>query len=624
MRKPAFILQVIFLLLSNGYTHYADAQCVATFPYSENFESNNGSWTTGGNASDWSWGTPAKPVIHAAASGAKCWITGGLVTSSYANNENSWLQSPCFNFSTLSNPYIRFKLFWETEKKYDGACFQYSTDGGTNWTTLGSYADFTACPTNNWFNTSGISALGNPGWSGNVQPTAACSGGAGNGSGNWVLAQHEMAALAGKPNVKFRFAFAAGSVCNNYDGFAVDDIEISEAPAATAVFTYSCTGSNSVNFTPVVAGCNPSYSWDFGDPVSGTANTSTNTSPDHFYSAPGSYTVTMTATLPGFAPVTVTRSVNILQVDVSVTKPILCFGTGNGELTASVTPAGNYQYNWNTSPVKTSSVIGPLIKGTYTVNVTGANACAAFETVTLTEPAELQLNLKVINAYCGKSNGSAKMNAAGGVTPYSYMWAPGNNYTDSMGDLAPGFYSAHITDANGCKVSLSFNMIDQNNLSVNLGRDTFFCPGQRLILSPGIFSSYKWQDNSTDPSFTVSQTGEYSLMVTNDSGCVATDTIKITVDCRDIYFPTAFTPDGNGRNDGFGALGNVFILKNFTLKVFNRWGNIVFLTKDPLQRWDGRVSGTENGSSSFTWIAEYELPALKGKQFRKGVVTLIR
>jgi gliding motility-associated-like protein len=621
MRKPVDIIRIIFIVLLTGFIQHAHTQCVSTFPYNENFESNNGSWTSGGTSPDWAWGKPAKAVINSAASGTKCWITGGLNGNGYANNENSWLQSPCFNFTTLAKPYLRFKIFWETEKKYDGASLQYSIDGGGTWATLGSYADFTACPSNNWFNTSSINALGTTGWSGNIQPTAACTGGAGNGSGAWVLAQHEMASLAGKNNVKFRFTFAAGSVCNGYDGFAIDDIEISEAPPATASFNYACTGSNTVNFTPAVSGCNPSYSWNFDDALSGTSNVSTSSSPTHFYSDAGQYTVTMIATVPGFAPVTVTKTVTILQVDAAITQVINCKGDKSGSIAAGVMPAGNYSYSWNTSPIQNTAMATALGQGNYTVTVTATGVCTATESVTLTEPEKLVAVLKVADAYCGKNNGTAKASVTGGTPPYSYSWTTVSANQDSTGSISPGSYQLTVTDLNGCSTNSGFSIFNINNLKINLGRDTFICPGQQLLLSPGLFSTYKWQDNSAGSVYKVTQTGDYSVAVTNDSGCVASDTIKITVDCRDIFFPTGFSPDKNGRNDGFGPLGNLVALRNYSLKVFNRWGEVVFQSKDPYEKWDGSYTGKSVGTASFVWLAEYETVNKTGKVVRKGVVT---
>lgn len=89
---------------------------ISNAPLYRRFELNDGSWFTGGNSSDWAWGTPAKPVIRNAGSGSKCWITGGLTGNNYAGGEASWLQRPCFNFSQLQYPHISFDLFWETEK----------------------------------------------------------------------------------------------------------------------------------------------------------------------------------------------------------------------------------------------------------------------------------------------------------------------------------------------------------------------------------------------------------------------------------------------------------------------------------------------------------------------------
>ena len=73
-----------------------------------------------------------------AGSGVKCWITGGLNVQGYNGDENAWLQSPCFDFTNLKHPYLKFKVFWETEGKNDGANLQYSIDKGVTWQMIGS------------------------------------------------------------------------------------------------------------------------------------------------------------------------------------------------------------------------------------------------------------------------------------------------------------------------------------------------------------------------------------------------------------------------------------------------------------------------------------------------------
>ena len=522
------------------------AQCITTFPYTENFEASNGSWTPGGTASDWSWGHPIKPVINAAASGNNCWIVGTLTQSSYSNNQNSTLTSPCFDFSTLTSPYIRFNVFWETEKKYDGASFQYSIDGGNNWTTLGSYSDFQNCPADNWFNTSGITALGTDGWSGNIQLTAACTGGAGNGSGQWKIAQHEMFNLAGQPNVRFRFRFAAGSVCNNYDGFAIDDIWVGEFIYKTSNFNYNCVSANSVSFVPEGSGCSM-YTWDFGDPASGADNTSAVFNPTHVFSGPGTYLVSCTLQIGSFVP-PVVKQITITDVNITIVTPINCDGD-MATIQAQVSPAGSYNYQWTTSPPQTTAIATGLPAGNYKVTVTGANTCSNSDNITLTQPI-------------------------------------------------------------GVKTSL--------------GNDTVICPGEQLILDAGNFASYSWQDGTTTRTFPVTQTGTYFVTVTDNNNCQDADTIRVTVDCSDIYFPSAFTPNGDGRNESFGPLGNSAAVSKYSLRIFNRWGQLVYRSDNPMEKWNGTIDGKLVATGSYAWFSEYTIESRKLNRRQKGTVTVIR
>ena len=98
-------------------------------PYLQNFEQNTLGWSTGGTNSSWIWGVPAKSVINTAASGMKAWMNGGL-TSQYNSNENSWLESPPFDFTYLYNPELEMKVWWDSETATDGAIVQSSVNGG--------------------------------------------------------------------------------------------------------------------------------------------------------------------------------------------------------------------------------------------------------------------------------------------------------------------------------------------------------------------------------------------------------------------------------------------------------------------------------------------------------------
>ena len=105
----------LYLFFLNSL-HSAYAQCtnpLNTFPYNEGFELNNGNWTAS-TTIHWQWGTivpGTKSIINTAATGSKCWIVGGLSGANYAGG-NSYLTSPCFNFSSLSNPEISFNVLF--------------------------------------------------------------------------------------------------------------------------------------------------------------------------------------------------------------------------------------------------------------------------------------------------------------------------------------------------------------------------------------------------------------------------------------------------------------------------------------------------------------------------------
>ncbi len=764
-----FVVFLIFVFLSASSSLLA--QCgtpIAAFPYSEDFEISNGNWTTGGVFSDWTWGAPSKPVINGAGSGRKCWVTGGLTGSFYNLGEQSWLQSPCFDFSSVQHPYIGFQVFWETESNYDGATLEYSVDNGNTWQTAGSPSDPQNCLNNNWFNNPSISKLpAAEGWCGNVR--------AGNGSGTWVLAQHTMPFLAGAPKVIFRFFFGAGTVQNDFDGFAVDDIMIGEAPANNAAFSFNCTGGNTVSFRDASANCPDRYQWNFGDPGSGAANTSSAVNPSHTFSAAGTYDVTLTVSGPDNAPSTVTKKVSVISLAAGAyTSMLNCNGDANGSATVIASGGtGSYTYSWNTIPVQTTATAINLSAGSYTVTVTPATGCASSLNFTIAEPPKLTLgmtstpatctsstgsvtatvtggsggyhyvwipanidNPSIINvpagkyyltvtdlngctirdsivvkdtsslrvsmtsqtAQCGGSNGSVNANVSGGNGPYTYSWTPPNANSPILNNVAAGKYYLTVTDINGCTSndsvvvkdtnSLALSLAaqpavcgnsngtatasvaggkspyhyswtplyadtavlaaipagkyyvtvndangclrndsvvvkDTNTLRISLGKDTTLCQGDSFQLTPGSFSTYAWQDNSSMPAYTVASAGTYWVSVTDTLHCTASDTIKVVSDCGEIYFPTAFTPNGDGRNEYFGPLGNLYAITDYQLSVYNRWGQMVFQSTDPFRKWNGVLSSGLIDASTYTWFARFTYRDQKN-MLRKGTVTIVR
>jgi gliding motility-associated-like protein len=642
-KTTAFIFSfaLMFCLVQKTY-----AQCatpINTFPYTEGFEASNGSWTTGGTASDWAWGTPNKPVITGAANGStKCWIVGGLTGIAYNNGERSWLQSPCFDFTTVQHPYISFSVFWEMEQRFDGAGFQYSTNLGATWTNVGSFPETPNCLNTNWFNFSPITNMNGlatvrDGWSGNIQATSGpCLGG--SGSGQWVNAQHTMPGLSGVPNVIFRFIFGAGTSCNNYDGFAVDDIEIGEAPPNIASFAPTCVNSTTYKFENSSTPC-PNSSWDFGDPASGAANTSNTPSPTHTFSSTGQqYTVTLTVSSPDNAPDVSSQTVYVLGANAQPVTNNSCFGDNNGSAIVNVNPpaAGPFFYSWSTVPAQTTQTATGLAAGTYTVTVSALNRCQTTASVIITGPNAFAPAVTIIQPGCGIATGTATIKETGGTPPYTYAWSPSGGNGPTASGLVPGDYIVTVTDSKGCKEDIMVKIETAQPLSVTIPvkKDAScfgFKDGSATALPSGGNQPYTYSWNTVPAQNTATANnlaaGNYMVTVTdNTGGCIASASVQVNEpapgSCGDVYFPNAFTPNGDANNPDFGVLGNVAAVSNYLLLVYNRYGELVFYTRDPLKRWDGFYKGKQL-SGSYVWAATF---TYKGsiKREERGSVMIIR
>lgn len=619
MRFVRLTIFVLFIFIADD----ALPQCatpISSFPYLQDFESGDGGWVPE-NGLHWNWGViSGKPVITAAASGVKCWVAGSL-TSNFYNSGTSALTSPCFDISSLAHPRVGFHIFWETEKKYDGATLQYSVDNGSNWAVLGSINSNQNCIGANWFNQDPVNFVGLQGWSGNVQPTTgSCQGG--NGSGAWLNATHSLEGLGGN-HIIFRFVFGAGTICNDFDGFAFDDFFIEEAPPNDADFSGTCAGNLSATFTPSIDGCINTILWDFGDPGSGANNSSNETSPTHQFNSGGTYTVTLTVSFNTGANVVVSHPLTVLDLTTQINQPLLCNGDANGSISLSVNPAGSYNVVWNTSPPQTTPTISALGAGTYVATVSGTGVCTSNISTSLSAPAAMLLNISNRNAYCHNPNGFIKATISGGTAPYTYQWSNGSSESTITG-LPAGNYDVKVTDIKGCNMQSPIIIINDINqaISVNIGRDTTICPGESLFLSPGNFTSYFWQNGTTSAHFTVSQTGYYSVSVKDSLGCSGTGSINVMVDCPNVYFPNTFTPNNDWLNDGFGPWGGLSLLSKYRMNVYGRWGELIFTTDDPYKKWDGSYKSSLLPTGTYTWYASFRLRGTVN--FRKGTVTILR
>ncbi|MGZ5243452.1 MAG: T9SS type B sorting domain-containing protein, partial [Bacteroidia bacterium] len=115
--------------------------------------------------------------------------------------------------------------------------------------------------------------------------------------------------------------------------------------------------------------------------------------------------------------------------------------------------------------------------------------------------------------------------------------------------------------------------------------------------------------------------GRYILKVTNNKGCENSDTINITQECDPhIWVPNAFTPFNEEPNNTFKPV--VYDVFTIEMKIYNRWGELVFVTRDINKGWDGTFNGSPCTADMYLWTITYT--GFQTNEYIYGTVNLLR
>ena len=132
--------------------------------------------------------------------------------------------------------------------------------------------------------------------------------------------------------------------------------------------------------------------------------------------------------------------------------------------------------------------------------------------------------------------------------------------------------------------------------------------------------------NSTaivNPTFNYDDSMEYVIRLKNNAGCFFYDTLEVRIfEVSDFQVPSAFSPNGDGHNDKLD-LFLIGIKELLHFYVFNRWGQLLFETTDPAQKWDGKFKGKEQPAETYVWLAE-GIDGSGKKVIRRGQTILLR
>ncbi|MDF2455119.1 MAG: large protein [Cytophagaceae bacterium] len=290
--------------------------------------------------------------------------------------------------------------------------------------------------------------------------------------------------------------------------------------------------------------------------------------------------------------------------------------------------AGYAAYYWNGNPLDSvHQTLEVNTVGRYTVTVKNQHGCIASDTMEVLTIHPLPVaSAQDAQSCAGKT---VTLSASGGNT---YEWLPGGETTPSI-QVTPSAtttyqliaYDLHHCASNVQRVTVyvfpvsSDPVFERSSLQHCFDDDSY-------TLSAAWGNSFLWiPTGETTQAITVEQAGIYSVTVSDVNGCKVIATITIENNCpASIYVPSGFSPNGDGLHDDLEIFGRNFT--DFSIMIFNRWGEIIFVSNDRNNRWDGKYRGEEMPIGTYPWIIHYKnvYDVSKKEHTMNGSITLVR
>jgi len=318
-------------------------------------------------------------------------------------------------------------------------------------------------------------------------------------------------------------------------------------------------------------------------------------------SAPGVYTEMFTSVLGCDSTSTVTLS-NFPPVTVNFTNVPSCPQGSTGSSTVVIGGGIALDYLWSTGDTGTPTISG-VPSGTYTVTVTDGNLCTQVAETLINEQSNIDIQSQFLPPTCvGDSDG--QLTILNGQPTWTYS-IDGTNFQASpiFDGVAAATYNVTIQDTDGCTYMGTALVEDPPGIFVGIDNITIEFPDTATV-NPQIGAdnpivAYSWSpsnglscDDCLNPMVSGSQSGTYTLTVTDEMGCTGQGTFNLTVnvDCDPsrVEIPNVFTPDNDDFNDSFGAVTEEGFEEVKEMRVYNRWGTVVYESNGEMNpRWDG-------------------------------------
>jgi len=357
------------------------------------------------------------------------------------------------------------------------------------------------------------------------------------------------------------------TVTDNNACVKTDNVTITQPSASLSATLFSktnvlCYGNTTGAATVAVIGGTTPYTYSWNTTPMQTSVTASNLSA-------GKYTVTIIDNNSCTANASVTIFQPALPLSASITNQhnVTNMGGNNGSATVSASGGSQlYSYSWNTSPVQTTATATNLTAGNYIVTVTDNNGCTITVNVTITQPlAPLSATItSQNNIICyGNNSGSATVTAAGGTSPYTYLWYTDPPQTTATAvNLSAGTYTVTVTDFyNNTITTVAVITQPATPFIVNIASQTNVqCEGINGSASTSITGGvspfiYIWNNSADKSAINGLSAGTYTVTVSDANNCTASTSVSITT----LPTPPAITLNPNTQTvcDGITVNFNI-------------------------------------------------------------------
>lgn len=344
------------------------------------------------------------------------------------------------------------------------------------------------------------------------------------------------------------------------------------------------------------------------------------------YLEAGSFTTEPTGCTPPAAPTG------------TITHPDCDELNGSFDITSPIGP--DFEYSINGVDFQTGITFSNLTPGDYELVVREiGESCASNPTAfTVNEPPTTPLApiASATQPDCSTPTGTITVSSPANGAGVTYQLVGTNpivseqtNATGIFTGLAPGEYEVTVT-VDGCSSETIDLQIDSQPSAsqVTVSASNSAVPaGTAVTLSAQGDGDLLWSTGEQGSSIEVNPTEptEYCVLLTDQNDCQseACLTIDVSIACGDLFVPTAFSPNGDGNNDYFHVLINPVCVEEMVLRVFNRWGEIIFETEQISEKWNGEYKGEPVNTGGFVYTLEIKLVNQELQRIA-GNVTLIR